>query len=224
MALARPRGFPDEFWLPVLGAEATARARLLAALDDVPWQHVRSARFLQWDLVKKGVGEYLTAVVEAFADQGCLAVRAGRFSAMKLDSAVEDFVERAMRHAYRGLGHEKIQDTWHGRGTDIRELRTIVMKAPWHMRYLASLAEVLAARGVSAPQASDPVTTKAAQRRAVVERLLNAQGLSVPQWAVRAGVNQTVAYDYLSGKTDPRPSNRRALAEALNLQTEQLPN
>jgi transcriptional regulator with XRE-family HTH domain len=57
----------------------------------------------------------------------------------------------------------------------------------------------------------------------VVEPVLKLKGLSVPQWAEKAGVNQAVAYDYLNGKSDPRPANRKALAEALGLDAEDLP-
>jgi hypothetical protein len=227
MALERPPGFPEEEWIVVIAAEATARGELLNALEAIPFSRAAYSTYVDSDQVKAAVIRYLIALMSAFAEAACGAVRARRLPAIALDTAVELFFDLALRQAYWGLEHEKIRaviktSSFHDlpRG----DYRPKVFAAPWHARYLADVPDVLNA--VKAGQATPPidqVAAKAGRRRIVLEPLLKAQGISAPQWADRAGVNQSVAYDYLNGKTDPRPPNRKALAEALGLDAEDLP-
>lgn len=228
MALERPTGFPDSDWFSVLAAEAAARGDLLAVMSRISWQHAGGhTRFLHWDDVKKGVGRYLIALMGAFADAACAAVRAGRYPPIALDAAVEVFFELAVKQAYWGLQDEKIQATWKDLRfqSPARELRPMVFAAPWHARYLAEIPEILSAirPGQTEPDSAQ-ANGRSGRRRMVLEPLLKSRGLSVPSWAEKAGVSQAVAYDYLSGKSDPRPANRKALAGALDLDPEDLPN
>jgi hypothetical protein len=223
VALQLPTDFPDRYWLPVLAAEAAARASLLAALSGIPWQHGPS-RYLHWDDVKKAVGGYLTSVVGAFAGQACLAVRAREYPAIRLDHTVEHFMEIALHQAYWGIDHEKIKATWSGRTPDAmgQDMRPIIRAGAWHAQYLLELPDVLQAASASST-GSDPHSAKEKGRSAVVAPLLASKGWSASQWANAAGVSPTIAYDYLSGKTDPRPESRKALAEALGLNVPDLP-
>jgi hypothetical protein len=65
---------------------------------------------------------------------------------------------------------------------------------------------------------------RAARRSRVVMPILKRLGISVSAWAKRAGVGNDSAYNYLNGKrrTITLP-NRKALAEAIELIPEQLP-
>jgi hypothetical protein len=72
------------------------------------------------------------------------------------------------------------------------------------------------ARVTSAPARVD--------RRSVLDPLLNLKGWSVNDWANAAHVSHATAMDYLLGKTDPYPSTRKKLADALAIQISQLPD
>jgi hypothetical protein len=60
-------------------------------------------------------------------------------------------------------------------------------------------------------------------RKEVLEPLLAEKGLSVHDWATRAGVDWHTADDYLNGKTNPYPDTRGKLARALGVKVEDLP-
>jgi hypothetical protein len=61
------------------------------------------------------------------------------------------------------------------------------------------------------------------ERRKVVEPLLDAKGWSVFEWANEAKVAHATAIDYLDLKTNPYPSTRLKLANALGIPQDQLP-
>ena len=220
MALHPPRGFPEEFWLPLIGEEAKARASYISTLNSIGWQHAGYTRFLHWDAVKAATVKYVAAVSEAFANQACAAVLAGKFPPAKLDAAVESFVEAALQHARFGIESEKIRATWSSRHDSFEfEMRPKVMAEPWHLRYLKKIPDVLSAVSESPNQVSD-VSRK---RKAVIEPILEKAGLTPSKWADLSGVDTSVVYDYLKGKSSPRPETRRALAEALKLSSSDLP-
>ena len=66
-------------------------------------------------------------------------------------------------------------------------------------------------------------TAKADRRAAIVGPLLRAKGLTPAQWAGLAGLDPSVAYDYLAGKSNPRPQSRTALAGVLKIPLHDLP-
>ncbi|HYL74712.1 MAG TPA: helix-turn-helix transcriptional regulator [Bryobacteraceae bacterium] len=63
----------------------------------------------------------------------------------------------------------------------------------------------------------------AVTRQAYILPLLQQKGMSKSKWATVAGVDPSVVYDYLAGESDPRPDNRKALAETLGLKPSDLP-
>lgn len=93
------------------------------------------------------------------------------------------------------------------------------MLQPWHQRYLAEVPKILAS--ILKPELA--LSQLAEKRRSLVQPLLETRGMNVTAWAEKAGVTPTVAYDYLNGKSSPRPDNRLALAEVLGLKAQELP-
>jgi transcriptional regulator with XRE-family HTH domain len=47
--------------------------------------------------------------------------------------------------------------------------------------------------------------------------------MSPSKWADRAGFDTSVIYDYLNGRSKPRPETRKAMAEALGVTAIELP-
>jgi len=60
-------------------------------------------------------------------------------------------------------------------------------------------------------------------KRETVITPLQKKGWSLRQWTVNAGVNKGVAYDYMSGRRQPRAENRAALAASLGTPLDNLP-
>lgn len=61
------------------------------------------------------------------------------------------------------------------------------------------------------------------RRRSVIEPLLQKRGLSPARWAKDAGLDPSVAYDYLKGRRCLRSSSRAALARVLGLPVDSVP-
>jgi transcriptional regulator with XRE-family HTH domain len=61
-------------------------------------------------------------------------------------------------------------------------------------------------------------------RKAFVVPLLRKHGMTRSKLATKAGIDPSVVYDYLSGKSDPRPDNRNLIAEVLGIQESELPD
>jgi hypothetical protein len=221
MALHRPDGFPEEYWLPVIAAEATSRNRLFSQLEKVPSQF--PFRNANWEGVKRVVTEYVSKVAAVFAAQACEAVRDRRLNAAALDASLEGFVDHAAYQAY-DLHDEKVAEAWTSSGHDFWDMKSDVWEeiraSAWYRQYLVDVPEIIQA--FSTPEHGEK-DSQARIRRALVEPRIAAKGWSIAQWATAAGVSQTVAYDYLNGKSEPRPENRTALANALDLEPQDLP-
>jgi hypothetical protein len=69
----------------------------------------------------------------------------------------------------------------------------------------------------------DPITARAAAREAFVRPILRKIGITASRWATKAGVDPSVVYDYLSGRSKPMPDNRIALAKVLGVPEADLP-
>ena len=62
------------------------------------------------------------------------------------------------------------------------------------------------------------------KRTSIILPLLRKQGFTRSKWATEAGVDPCVIYDFLAGKSTPRPDSRKAMAEVLGLAEEELPD
>ena len=80
-----------------------------------------------------------------------------------------------------------------------------------------------ASNGKDVGLALDAAETCGAERRAVLEPILQQKGYSRSKWATVAGVDPSVVYDYLKGTSNPNPESRKALAEAIGLSVDALP-
>jgi len=112
---------------------------------------------------------------------------------------------------------------WYG-----SEMSEISADDEWYHRQLARLAflegsqitpssdehtqEIEKALGI-APPPTQPIKA----REAFVRPLLEKRGWSIRDWAAKANVNHRTANDYLEGVTNPYPSTRKKLAQALDL-------
>jgi hypothetical protein len=77
--------------------------------------------------------------------------------------------------------------------------------------------------GKDARPASNAADTRGADRRAVLDPILRRKGYSRSKWANVAGVDPSVVYDYMKGDSNPNPESRKALAEAIELPVDELP-
>jgi lambda repressor-like predicted transcriptional regulator len=68
-----------------------------------------------------------------------------------------------------------------------------------------------------------PIALKSTVRKSFVEPILCKNGWSLLEWANEADVDFHTVDDYLKGKTNPYPSTRKALAEALGVAITDLP-
>jgi lambda repressor-like predicted transcriptional regulator len=60
-------------------------------------------------------------------------------------------------------------------------------------------------------------------RETALRMILGQKGFSVHDWAKKAGVDFHTANNYLKGKTQPYPSTRKRLADALGVKVVDLP-
>jgi len=60
-------------------------------------------------------------------------------------------------------------------------------------------------------------------RESFVRPILNRKGWSIHDWAVKSDVDFHTANNYLNGKTNPFPSTRKKLADALGIRVKNLP-
>jgi hypothetical protein len=229
MPLTAPKGFPEDFWLPVLAAEATARIALLEALARIPLKALLSSPRIDGRAVEAAVSPYLIAVVATFADQACLAAKADVLPPVRLDATVEEFMAQVLAHTYYGLDNEKIREAWPYRGVlaasstplFASEMREMLIAASWHAEFLGRTARLLTN---SDQVVVSQVEQKAKARRTVILPILKRKGWTIPQWARAANMNQAVAYAYMNGESDPRRESRVALAGALGIAVTDLPN
>jgi hypothetical protein len=56
------------------------------------------------------------------------------------------------------------------------------------------------------------------RRTAVIEPILKRYGFTPGRWATKAGVDPSVVYSYVAGRSNPRPESRKCLAEAIHIE------
>ena len=211
MALSYPDYFPSDFLGPVVAAEAAAERqfRSTAGTPD-GWADYRKRQQLQG-----AAGEYVFTLVLAFARQACAAVLAEKLSSDRVGRFVDDFERRASVHAYYYLELRKLWPAWESFRDDVIPK---LHQSPGWLEHLDEREHcAISGKGPTAASGSGETSEKARRRVAVIEPLLAEKGLTRSKWAAKAGVDPAVVYDYLAGKSSPRPDNRKALAETIDL-------
>lgn len=104
-------------------------------------------------------------------------------------------------------------------GAELSPVQEVQAARAWQL-YRARLNQTLQA----GPSHSGETEQKARERSMVVLPLLEARRWSTNRWATEAGVGKNCPYEYLAGTRDLTEPNRRAMAEALGLGPDQLPN
>jgi len=200
MALSFPPYFPKDFLDPVVAAESAAERQFRKADAEASGDH---------RCLRLAASQYVIALVLAFARQACAAVRASKFSLSAVGAFVDDFERRASVHAFYDLGLSRLWYRWEAFRDDV--IPQIHQSPGWleHLDDRARCAD-------SSPAGEEKDIRDRAQRRAaVIEPLLKDRNLTKSKWADEAGVDPSVVYDYMAGKSNPRPENRRAMAGAI---------
>jgi hypothetical protein len=78
-------------------------------------------------------------------------------------------------------------------------------------------------RAHKTPAVNESSTGPPGDREAQLSPILKSKGFTPGGWATAAGLDPSVVYDYLAGKSNPRPSTRKTLAEALGMKPDDLP-
>jgi ribosome-binding protein aMBF1 (putative translation factor) len=88
------------------------------------------------------------------------------------------------------------------------------------------IAKLQAAGGaLNKESLEEPRGDSLAEKRAkFILPLLRDKGMSRGKWATESGVDPSVVYDYLHGKSTLRPDSRKELADALGLKPSELPD
>jgi hypothetical protein len=89
------------------------------------------------------------------------------------------------------------------------------------------LLEGVASPPLPAKEQADTARTEAAaaaRRQSVVMPILKQKRWSRGKWATKSGVGKNCVYEYLDGKRNPGYENRKAMADALELDVEELPD
>lgn len=77
--------------------------------------------------------------------------------------------------------------------------------------------------GLESVESSQKAESKPTARKVLLSPVLKNNGLSIRDWASKANVSFDTARDYLNGKSDPYPSTRKKLADALGIRVEDFP-
>lgn len=229
MPLKFPEGFPEVRRIAVLAVEAKARIVLANSMALVPWTEAEAA--FGWRLnspfVHDTAAVYATAVAEEFARQARIAVRERELPASELELAIEGFTTTVLRHLYWGVNDLRIRSMWRDFETFRDALHHTVTTGAWLREHLVEVAGLLPTLAEGAPQRNSEVPNEQSRgsiRRSFVMPRLTARGMSVEQWAARAGVNRAVPDGYLAGRSKPRAANLAALAGALDVDPADLPD
>jgi hypothetical protein len=180
---------------------------------------------------------YILRVFGAFAHQACELGLARVWTATRVDDASREFLRHLTIDVRVEFGELPIRKMITDMGYITSEVwQEFTSSLAWkkYQEELLTVAE-LQAQALAYPSEIvrldvDPVVEKTTvERRAEIRTsfvmpLLKLKGLTRSKWASKAGVDPSVVYDYLSGKSNPRPNNRNDMAEALGVEESQLPD
>lgn len=210
MALSYPPHFPRGVLDPVVAAESSAERQFHKAKADAADDRQR---------LRKAAGEYVTALVLAFARQACAAVRANELSLSDVGWFVDDFERRASVHAYYHLELKRLWSRWESFHDDVIPK---IHQSPGWLEHLDERAEagqaVIAARQDTAKPPS-----RFPNRAAWLKRQMADRDFSKHYIKVQGGPDHKTIARILDGEP-VRPHVIDRLARGLSVPREQIPN
>jgi hypothetical protein len=212
---------------------------LLAELFGREWENSPGERVIRvkWqDGVDGWKGEEIAVIAGNDADPTCL---------------YHQLVGDSIKHRYRfhaplpphvsgeppGLGVSNLE-WWQYIGLNERHNQAMALRpyledriAHWQVVYSTPLPKVAAPeQAPHVPVSSDAVRPSenspagiAAARQKIVNPILAAKRWTRGKWVTESGVGKNCIYEYLDGKRNPGTENRQAMADALGLKLEDLP-
>jgi lambda repressor-like predicted transcriptional regulator len=215
-----PSGFPEHLKPPVEQAMAEAEIRYLGARRGYESEN-RYETYLP-----ELIYAFIKKTFFVFARQARQAGEEGIWSVEQIRTAIDYY----LRHLIVDTFFEKHPSpATHERQWFVDQTRSkLLASKEWvqHQRGLASLAKSSSSKERPLSQRKSPASRPsdlADIRRAFVQPRLLEKGMSPSKWADRAGFDTSVIYDYLNGRSKPRPETRKAMAEALGVTAIELP-
>jgi DNA-binding phage protein len=215
MEFCYPHGFPEQHKPAVESALAEAEIEFLTAKSRPSFQYNSEIEKLIYHKAKK--------VFFVLAREARRAGRNHLWSCEQIRCAIEQGLHLLICYAfYREFPSTCIEFF------ESEAIRKILASPEWkqHLKGMTALARFQAARVRSThniPKRLTKIGERAKSRKAFVQPRLEAKGMTASKWADKAGFDTSVIYDYLKGKSNPRPATRNAIAEALGVKASDLP-
>lgn len=146
----------------------------------------------------------------AFAEIAVRAAEGGEYDVELVHSALHEFLDYMFAQDPCGppvrLIHPRVI---------AEHFKSELRRSDEWIGYMERLDAIASGRGPLKPRVSGRSIGE--RRKEVILPVLKEKGISQSRWADRAGVDPSVVYDYIAGKSTPRPENRKALAQAIGL-------
>lgn len=228
--------YPPEF-----SAQAQAAVESERILADVEFDDARANRLPSYDAgpyLVWLIREYVMRVVAEFAKHACDLGRKGAWTVPEIESQVYEFMVQVSQGASREKSFfangnrllvERQLFSMTSAGAMLSSELHFLKSLPQWKEYQRELLAVAARQKDSVSTTTEEDTESGGykqqnSREATILPILRAKGMTKNKWATRAGVDPAVVYDYLAGRSNPRPDTRQALAEAIEIQEAELPD
>jgi len=196
-----PSGFPDRL-------KPRLEAKILALRYKYP---------LAGDFQKR-----ILETISAFVEISCKAVRNREWTVELAHEGLKHFaLELSKDHAWN-----MHQEEWWAYGEFERYVNSImkgVTNSTIWLQSLRKLANLAESKSLVAGGRPTREQNLAETRQKSVSPILSEKGWTPSKLADKTGVDTSVIYDYLKGKSHPRPETRKAMAEALGIDLSELP-
>jgi lambda repressor-like predicted transcriptional regulator len=236
-----PQGFPAHAQAAVIAEQVRASQAFIADLSrQMPPPPPGVVGQEAWTTMY--ARKYILRVFSAFAHQACELGRYENWTATQVDDACREFLRLLAIDVRVEFGHLPIRRMVSDMGyLTIEAWNEFTASAAWkeyqeELLGVADLQAQSAAQGKlgTMPKEAIPATADTSQKRSIehlsatrkafVVPLLKKKGMTRSKLATEAGIDPSVVYDYLSGKSTPRPDNRNVIAEVLGVAESELPD
>jgi lambda repressor-like predicted transcriptional regulator len=234
-----PRDFSSQAQARVEAAEIRAAKDFMDAKNALP----RRGMYGSPAEVERLLKGYILTVFGAFAHGACELGRQLTWTVARIDSEVHEFLRLLVLRACREKGYDTMGRPFSmgmiesGGGMTREAEREFKESVAWskYQDERLEVADIQASAkntDVAVPSTDNPtneegaslsVSKKAEVRRALVLPRLQELGMTASKWATTAGVHPSIVYDFLAGKSNPRPDTRNVLADAIGMKVSDLP-